>query len=212
MATVCLNKEACQSSGVSLGEALLLLAIHNEVDLAKAEDLLVQKGFITATRDELFKVTGWRITRTGSQILEDVLHESSKSMTKTKAERKKEYAGFLALAERLKAVFPEGKKRGTTQQWSEGPILIAKRLDKFFEKYGKDKDGNRWTDDQIVDAAERYVQSFNGEYQFMRVLKYFLWKEDTRNGVAEPSSDLYNYLTNIDQQDEDNDNWRDSVR
>ena len=85
-------------------------------------------------------------------------------------------------------------------------------MDKFFEKYGKDKDGNRWTDDQIVDAAKRYVQSFNGEYQFMRVLKYFLWKEDTRNGVAEPSSDLYNYLTNIDQQDEDNDNWRDSVR
>lgn len=208
MATVCLNKEACKSIGVSLGEALLLLAIHNEVDLTKAEDLLIQKGFITANRNELFQSEGWRLTRTGARILEDAVCESEKSMTKTKAERKKELNSLTALAEKLKAVFPEGKKRGTTQYWAEGPALITRRLDKFFDKYGRD-----WTDDQIVDAAQRYVSSFNGDYQFMRVLKYFLWKESSgANGTIEVSSDLYNYLTHPNQQEETNGNWMDSIR
>lgn len=208
MATVCLNKEACQSSGVSLGEALLLLAIHNEVDLVKAEDLLVRKGFITAKRNELFQRDGWRVTRTGAQILEEAVSESEKSLTKTRADRKKEISGLTALAEKLKAIFPEGKKQGTNQYWAEGPTLIAKRLDKFFDKYGRN-----WTEDQIVDATQRYVTSFNGDYRFMRILKYFLWKDTTGAcGTVEVSSDLYNYLTHPNQQEESNGNWMDSVR
>lgn len=208
MATVCLNKEACRLSGVSLGEALLLLAIHNEVDLAKAEDLLVQKGFITARRNELFQNEGWRITRIGTQILEDVVSESEKGMTKTRADRKKEISSLSALAEKLKAIFPEGKKQGTNQYWAEGPALIAKRLDKFFDKYGRN-----WTDDQIVDATQRYVNSFNGDYQFMRILKYFLWKDSAGvSGTVEVNSDLYNYLTHPNQQEESNGNWMDNVR
>lgn len=208
MSTICLNKTVCQSSGVSLGEILLLLAIHNEADLVKAEDLLVQKGFITAKRNELFQSDGWRLTRLGAQILEETVSESEKTVTKTVAERKKELNSLTALSEKLKSVFPEGKKQGTNQYWAEGPKLIAKRLDKFFDKYGRS-----WTDEQIVDATQRYVTSFNGDYRFMRVLKYFLWKDTAgAGGTIEVSSDLYNYLTNSEQQEESNSNWMNSVR
>ena len=45
------------------------------------------------------------------------------------------------------------------------------RLSKFFLKYG-----NNHTDEEIINATKRYVDSFNGNYQYMQLLKYFIWK------------------------------------
>jgi len=204
MASICLNKDACKAGGITLGEVLLLIAIHNGEDLKRAEVALVEKGFITANRDDLFQVDGWRITRLGGQVLEEVVSESNKLMTKTKAERKKDLAQLEELAERLKAVFPEGKKPGINKYWAEGPALIVKRIEKFFEKFGRKPE---WTDDAIVEAAQRYVESFNGDYTWMRTLKYFLWKDEDGG----QSSDLYNVLTHPDQPINNN-SWMDSVR
>lgn len=208
MADICLNKEALQTVGISLGEALLMLAIHNEVDLKASEDLLVQKGFITAVRDDLFYTVGWRVTSNGQKFLESAITQSSKVKKKTKAQTAKLKEELLPLATRLKAVFPTGKKAGTSQYWAEGPALIVERLIGFFDRYGR-----KWTDDQIVAAAQDYVNSFNGDYRFMRVLRYFIWKEAAGNGGStEPTSDLLNCLTNAGQEDASNTNWMDSVR
>ena len=201
MASICLNKEACQSNGITLGEALLLIAIHNGADLTQAQDSLVQKGFITAERNDLFQQVGWRLTRSGSQAIDNVIADATQT---TGGDDR-----LLALAATLKELYPKGKKVGTNSPWTEGVVLIARRLKLFFKKYGKD-----YTDEQIIEATRNYVQSFNGDYQFMRVLKYFIFKEvKGAGGDIEGTSDLYNEIEHLGEEEtEQGSDWRDSVR
>lgn len=202
MATVSLSKEACQSNGITLGEALLLLAIHNEADLAKAQDALVQKGFITASRNNLFQPDGWRLTSLGSTVLDNVILDAT-----TKSSKGTDDA-LLALARELKAIFPKGKRPGGNQYWAEGEVLIVRRLKLFFKKYGDNFDHQK-----IIQAAKDYVTSFNGNYTYMRTLKYFIFKEERgANGEVEGTSDLITKIENAGQEDVDNNDWTVSLR
>lgn len=200
MATVCLNKEALQSNGLSPGEALLMLAIHNKADLKQAEKLLIQKGFITADRDSSFQIIGWRLTRMGTSILEGALADS--------VQPDKQGDNLDELALKLKEIYPKGRKDGTNNYWTEGQALIVRRLKLFFKKYGTE-----YSHEQIIQATQDYVNSFNGDYRFMRVLKYFIFKEvKGANGEIEGTSDLLNRLDNAGQEDTENNNWMNIVR
>lgn len=200
MATICLSKEACASNGITLGEALLLLAIHNEQDLVQAKSSLVHKGLITAKRDENFQPIGWKLTRHGAEIIDNVIVDSSKPViTEDKLDK---------LAQKLKDLFPKGKKPGTNNYWAEGKALIVRRLKLFFKKYGDD-----YPFEDIIEATRNYVQSFNGNYQWMKTLRYFILKEvKGASGEIEGTSDLLNYLENVGQENIDDRNWMDSVR
>ena len=195
MTTVCLNKKAAQQNGITIDEALLMLAIHNKADLERAEKALVQKGLITAERNDLFQQIGWRLTNKGTEVLDYVIMDSDKEQEPQDR--------LIQLATKLKETFPKGKKDGTNYYWAEGVALIVRRLKLFFKKYG-----NEFTDEQIVQAAEKYVQGFNGNYQYMRLLKYFIFKEKVgANGEVEGDSELINYIENADQTDSLKNDW-----
>ena len=50
--------------------------------------------------------------------------------------------------------------------------------------------------------AEKYVEGFNGSYQYMRLLKYFIFKEKVgANGEIEGDSELISYIENADDED-----------
>lgn len=195
MTTISLNKYIARQNGVTIDEALLLLAIHNKVDLEGAEILLVQKGLITAERNENHQPIGWRITKKGAEILDSIILDSDKEQEpQTK---------LIPLATKLKEIFPKGKKDGTNYYWAEGVALIVRRLRLFFRKYG-----NEYTDDQIIQAAEKYVQGFNGNYQYMKLLKYFILKEKVgANGEVEGESELINYIENAGQEENLSNDW-----
>ena len=74
------------------------------------------------------------------------------------------------LAEKLREIFPAGKKPGYAYTWRDSVSCITDRLKKFFMKYGE------YSDEQVVEATKAYVASFNGNYQYMQLLKYFIWK------------------------------------
>ena len=74
------------------------------------------------------------------------------------------------LAEKLREIFPAGKKPGYAYTWRDSVSCITDRLKKFFMKYGE------YTDEQVIEATKAYVASFNGNYQYMQLLKYFIWK------------------------------------
>ena len=38
------------------------------------------------------------------------------------------------------------------------------------------------TDKEIIDATKSYVNSFNGDYRYMQLLKYFIWKNKVTGG------------------------------
>lgn len=195
--TIHLNKEAALQNGITIDEALLMIIIHNKVNLEKAEKSLIQKGFITA---DIFQKKGWRLTIKGSEILDSVILDS---------DNEQESQDRLSqLATKLKEIFPKGKKDGTNYYWTEGVALIIRRLKLFFKKYG-----NKFTDEQIIQAAEKYVQGFNGNYQYMRLLKYFILKEKIGvSGEIEGDSELISYIENNGQEDEMRNDWNTELR
>ena len=199
MTTICLNKKAAQQNGMTIDEALLMLVIHNKINLEKAEEALIQKGLITAERNDLFQQVGWRLTNKGTEVLDSVIMDSDKEQEPQDR--------LIQLATRLKEIFPKGKKDGTNYYWTEGVALIVRRLKLFFRKYG-----NKFTDEQIIQAAEKYVQGFNGNYQYMRLLKYFIFKEKVgANGEVEGDSELINYIENAGQEENLRDDWTSSL-
>lgn len=199
MTTVCLNKKAAQQNGITIDEALLMLVIHNKADLERAEKALIQKGLITAERNDLFQQVGWRLTNKGTEVLDSVIMDSDKEQEPRDR--------LIQLATRLKEIFPKGKKDGTNYYWADGVILIVRRLKLFFKKYG-----NKFTDEQIIQATEKYVQGFNGNYQYMRLLKYFIFKEKVgANGEVEGDSELISYIENADQTDDLKTDWTSSL-
>lgn len=199
MTTVCLNKKAAQQNGITIDEALLMLVIHNKADLERAEKALIQKGLITAERNDLFQQVGWRLTNKGTEVLDSVIMDSDKEQEPQDR--------LIQLATRLKEIFPKGKKDGTNYYWAGGVALIVRRLKLFFKKYG-----NKFTDEQIIQAAEKYVQGFNGNYQYMRLLKYFIFKEKVgANGEVEGDSELISYIENAGQEENLRNDWTSSL-
>lgn len=193
--TISLNKEACSSNGIILGEALLMLAIANKADLKEAEQALINKGYITADRDDLFQQIGWRLTNKGTEVIDSVIVDSDKKQEPNDR--------LIQLATRLKEIFPKGKKDGTNYYWADGVALIVRRLKLFFKKYG-----NTYTDEQIIQATSKYVEGFNGNYTYMRLLKYFIFKEKVgAAGEVEGDSELISYIENADQTDSLKNDW-----
>ena len=198
--TISLNKTACSNNGVSLGEALLMIAIANKVDLKNSEQALISKGYITAERDDFFQPVGWVLTKKGITIIESIILESDKMQEPEDR--------LNSLAKRLKEIFPKGKKDGTNYYWADGVALIVRRLKLFFKKYG-----NTFTDEQIIQAAEKYVQGFNGNYQYMRLLKYFIFKEKVGvAGEVEGDSELISYIENAGQEEDLRNDWTTTLR
>ena len=198
--TICLSKEGCQKNNITVGEALLLLAIHNKVDLDLSRERLIIRGYITADRDELFNPRGWRLTNKGSEAIEAVIVDSDKNQ--------KPEDRLIGLATRLKEIFPKGKKDGTNYYWADGVALIIRRLKLFFKKYG-----DTYTDEQIIRAAEKYVRGFNGNYQYMKLLKYFIFKEKVgAAGDVEGESELINYIENAGQEETLKNDWTSTLK
>lgn len=180
--------EACRKNGVSLGEVLLLLAIYHKQNLNLAEASLVEKGYITADRTP-YSTQKWIVFSKGAELLNNVMADS---MELSSSEDE-----LTNLASTLKDIFPKGKKEGTAYYWTEGVPLIVKRLKLFFKKYG-----DKYTNDQIIEATKKYVESFNGDYKYMKLLKYFIFKD--KIGAArnvEEDSDLVTYIENNGQED-----------
>ena len=199
MTTVCLNKKAAQQNGITIDEALLMLVILNKANLEGAERALIQKGLITAERNDLFQQVGWRLTNKGTEVLDSVIMDSDKEQEPQDR--------LIQLATKLKEIFPKGKKDGTNYYWADGVALIVRRLKLFFKKYG-----NKFTDEQIIQAAEKYVQGFNGNYQYMRLLKYFIFKEKVgANGEVEGDSELISYIENAGQEEDLRNDWTSSL-
>ena len=199
MTTICLNKKAAQQNGMTMDEALLMLVIYNKANLERAEKALIQKGLITAERNDLFQQVGWRLTNKGTEVLDSVIMDSDKEQEPQDR--------LIQLATRLKEIFPKGKKDGTNYYWADGVALIVRRLKLFFKKYG-----NKFTDEQIIQAAEKYVQGFNGNYQYMRLLKYFIFKEKVgANGEVEGDSELINYIEKAGQEENFREDWTSSL-
>lgn len=199
-----IDENLCKECGLDLPSVLAILLVKLNTDIPKLltklvdEQVLVKEGGLIED--------SYLVTQRWDDVLSNLLLDSEQQNPKKNEEH------LEALAKSLMEVFPQGRKQNTNTYW-RGNIKDTKlRLKKFFKLYG-----NKYTDEQIVQAAKRYVESFNGDYRFMRVLKYFIWKDDRKinsegDSYIEEVSDLATLLENAGQEEINNDSWRDNVR
>lgn len=198
--TIHLSKEGCQKNNISIAEALLMLAVNNNADLDIAHNELIKKGYMTADRNDLFQQTGWRLTKKGIEVIDSVIIDSDEKVSPE--------TRLTALAQALKDIYPKGKKDGTNYYWADGVAIIVRRLKLFFKKYG-----DIYTDKQIIQATEKYVKGFNGNYRYMRLLKYFILKEKVDvAGDIDGDSELISYIENAGQEESLRDDWTSTLR
>ena len=97
--------------------------------------------------------------------------------------------------------YPEGKKGGTNYYWRGSLPEIVHKLKTVMAKYNF-----TFTKEQATNATKKYVESFNGDYKLMHLLKYFILKRDRETG--DMKSEFMSYVTNENQVDSNNDSWQ----
>lgn len=195
-----IDTEVLRKNNINIGGFLCMLCLRHKVNIEKTMKAL-QTLFLVSSEADLFG--NLSLTDNGNELLNTVIIESDKEIIEKKQD-------ISILAEKLKDVFPKGKKDGTNNYWADGAALIERRLKLFFRKYG-----TKYTNEEILDAAKRYVASFNGNYNYMRTLRYFIFKEGINaNGEVEGSSELLTYIENKDNDSitSNNKDWTSSLK
>lgn len=194
---ICIDSEALKKNESNLKEVIVLLSTLNGYPIDEDYKSLLAKGLI-ATDYVDGKISGYRVTNKGSQFLDDIVADSDITSDEKSLE---------TLASKLKEIFPKGKKDGTNLYWADGNALIVRRLKLFFKKYGE-----VFEHDQIITAAQKYIEGFNGNYKYMQILKYFIFKEKRGiGGDIEGESQLINYIENSGQEDSLKDDWTNTL-
>ena len=184
-----INEDACKKYGITPSEAVLLCLYNIEDAPTKCVENLINKGYVTTFNAK----KEFAVTKEGEAKITSILLESDPSVSKSCID-------YFELAKKLKEIFPKGKKAGTNLYWTDGIPLIVKRLKLFIKKYDYE---NSITQDQIIAAAQKYVDSFKGDYTFMQLLKYFISKNAVKGGEVEEQSQLLSYIENANQDSEE---------
>ena len=141
------------------------------------------------------------LSQKGKKELESLMNTSSEP----------ESINYERLAMEMRKCFPKGKKPGTAYYWGDSVPGVASKLKLLVKKFG-----NCFTEEQAIKAAKDYVASFNGNYQYMRLLPYFILKYETKideegKGNKVLVSEMLSYIQN-EGQENNSDDWNIAVR
>ena len=198
-----ISTKALKDKNLKEEEVLVVLLIRVCDDIPGLLERLSNKGYIKKN-DDLFGK--------GYQINETFLDRVRAALLSNDPDVPKEDV-LDNLASKLMELYPRRKKAGTTSYWRGNKKEIREKLQKFYKLYG-----NKFTDEQIIEATRKYVASFNGNYSYMRVLKYFIIKDEkTENSEGRCSinqvSDLATLIENAGQENGSLDNdWSAELR
>ena len=181
-----INYDKVKEMGLEVGEFLYLLGAYLDIDLSdpKYQEQCRNGGYIFQTSTH-----GVEISIPGAQIVEEVLTNSEFTSD--------DNMRFDSLAARMRELYPEGKKEGTPYLWRDSVAIISKKLKALVKRTGA-----KFTDEEALAATKAYIESFNGCYRNMRLLKYFISKVETKmdmegNSFREETSDLLSFIENL---------------
>ena len=187
------DDKVCEACGITKDEAFILAAIQYGT-----EDMynhLIKEGYITKINSSCYELDKkYTITNRGINLLSDIVLNSDKCITESSN-------SISELASKLREIYPSGKMPGTTYYYKGNLQDIEKKLKSFKKRYGN------YTDEDIIKATENYIKSFNGNYTYLKLLKYFIWKDEKRDGETVATSVLADWIENEGQEEESMNNW-----
>lgn len=193
-----LTDVACKKHGLLLSEGMALLAISTTTD--DTYKSLVDKGLITKANGTMQSLNRkYSATEKGIVLADELIADSEKNIV-DKEDSIKE------LADKLRSIYPEGKMEGTSYYYRCNRADIIRKLKSFFRRYGE------YTPEQIIEATQRYISSFNGNYAYLRLLKYFIWKDENKDGETLQVSQLADWIENKNETNATNTDWTTTLK
>lgn len=180
MDNISINEKVCLKHKLAVNEFLLALAVRCTENLDEAFTNLINREVLVNHGGELMVTQHW------SDILDEILVDSTAPSDDNR---------LSALADKMRECFPKGKMPGTSYYYRCNTLEVKRKLKKFFLQYGQ------YSDKDVLDATKRYIASFNGNYKYLPLIKYFISKnkkvadEDGEIHVVEQSP-LADYLEN----------------
>ena len=195
---ITIDEKVCLKHKLTPKEVLLTLAIRSSKDLQKVFDNLVNREVLVNREGKYYVTQHW------SDEIDVILCDSIGEVSDDRINN---------LAEKLRDCYPKGKMPNTPYYYRCNSREVRQKLKKFFTLYGK------YSDEELIDATKRYVASFNGNYKYLPLIKYFIMKnkkvmdEDGSYHVVEVSP-LADFLENKEDNNvvTANDDWLSIVR
>ena len=196
---ITIDDAVCKEKGITFEEVLFILLLNNDINIKEFIDKLENKQVIVKNPSGEGQ---YYVTQRWCNLCHSALLSADNDVPNDNR--------LDSLVDKLMSIYPKGKKEGTTTYWRGNKKDVKLKLQKFFKLYG-----NKYTDEQITNATKKYVESFNGNYSYMRILIYFIWKAVKKidaegKGYIEETSDLASYIENEGQ--ENNNNWMNELR
>lgn len=179
---ITIDEKECLKHKLTPEEVFTALAVRSSKDFQKTLDNLVNREVLTLAGGDKYMVT-----QRWSDELDEILCDSSGAID--------DEDRLNNLAQKMRDCYPKGKMPGTVYYYRCNTREVVLKLKKFFNVYGN------YTDDRIVDATKRFVASYNGNYKYLPLIKYFIMKnktvmdEDGTSHISEVSP-LADYLEN----------------
>ena len=192
---ITVDEKILQKNGLTVDEFLVLYLCAKEVDILKVIEEVIKKRFADA---DLKTNTSAVISNNVKELLSSIIIDSDKAVIDKEEE-------FLSLADKMRMLYPEGKKPGTNYYWRDSAPIVAKKLKTVVTKFGV-----KFTEEEALKATKKYVDSFGYDKKLMHLLKYFILKTDKATG--EIKSEFMSILENINDKDSDSKDWTVSVK
>lgn len=187
------SDKICEKYNLSIEETLVLIGL--KYSSQEVFQKLNKERFLLDLGSSIFnEETKYKLSRKANEALSCILAESTDVVAKRTT-------NIEELADKLREIYPNGKIFNSNYYYRCNRQDIINKLKTFFKMYG-----TKYTDEQIINATQKYVNSFNGNYTYLKLLKYFIWKDERLKGESVQSL-LADFIENESSEDTTNTDW-----
>lgn len=173
-----ISKDCIEQSGLTVQEFLLLLYASNPDDsIEETLKSLWEKGYLCKD------VNKYTICIKGSRLLKEIVAKSKHTLAPCNYTELE----LRTFAQELIDLYPSGGLEGNGLQYQSNATDVSTALRNFFSVYG------HCPLETVKEATINYIESFEGDYTYIRLLKNFIFKIDSVNDC---SSVLMDYIEN----------------
>jgi hypothetical protein len=176
---ITINEKILEQYNLSVEEFLILYICSKNYNIKELLDIIIAKGYADKDVFDEYKAV---VSDNIKELIANIIINSNKKVI----DKEKD---FLILANKMRDLYPSGKKPGTNYPWKDSSIVIAQKLKTLVVKFGCS-----FTEEEALEATKKYIESFNGNYTYMQLLKYFILK--TEKSTGDIKSDFMSLIEN----------------
>jgi hypothetical protein len=166
--SITIDDKILEQYNLTVEEFLTLYICSKDYNIKELLDTVIAKGYASI---DVFDTNKAVVSDNIKDLIANIIINSDKKIINKDKD-------FLLLANKMRELFPSGKKPGTNYSWKDSAIVISQKLKVLVAKYGCS-----FTEEEALEATKKYIESFNGDYTYMQLLKYFILKTSNNGEI-----------------------------